>query len=70
MQVSFSFCSCGLNAADDGQIGSCTDFGTVSKGDIIYGEASFDSVKHAAPKGPNGKLLNFMGNMRVYVGPI
>jgi len=48
--------------------GACTDFGTVSRGDKLYGEAWYDAIKHPLMV-HNGKKENLMGNMRVYIGP-
>jgi len=48
--------------------GACIDFGTVSAGERMTGEAVYDGSKYDLMT-HNGKLEKLMGNMRVYVGP-
>jgi len=48
--------------------GACTDFGTVTTGQMLTAEAWYDAAKYGLMV-HNGKMENLMGNMRVYVGP-
>ncbi|KAF2435277.1 hypothetical protein EJ08DRAFT_645635 [Tothia fuscella] len=49
-------------------VGSCTDYGTVTRGNKLLIQTSFDSTLHPAAKLSNGKN-HVMGSMRVYIGP-